>query len=338
MEITVSKRNVPGDGLRFRTITEALKAMPEGSAEPVLILIEPGIYREKLEVRRGNVTLRGTGAPEDVIIEYGDYANMRMEDGSKRGTFRSYVLFLDGDGNALENLTVRNTAFPRREVGQAIALYADGDGICVRNCHLESWQDTLFTGPLPPKELTPGGFVGPKQFDARRMGRQCYENCVISGDVDFIFGSAEVLFYQCELRSVNALAPADQAPESGILGYVTAASTPEGWPCGYVFLECRFTSENCPKGSVYLGRPWRNYAKTVLIRCELGEHIHPAGFHDWNKPESHETCLYGEYGCYGPGADRTCRAPFVHALKEEEAKWFETRSTEISRASNPSRT
>lgn len=313
------RRNVSKNGEGYQTIMEALETIPEGTEE-VIISIGPGVYREKVEVRRNHVTLRGLGKPEETVIEFGDYAKASMPDGNLRQTFRSYVFLLDGDHLTLENLTVRNTAFPRKNVGQALALYADGNEILVRNCHLESYQDTLFTGPLPPTPMTPGSFVGPKEFAERRMGRQRYESCVISGDVDFIFGSAQALFFRCEIVSRNGLTEADQAPEKGILGYVTAASTPKESPVGYVFVECRFTSENCPPGSVYLGRPWRNYAKTALIRCELGAHVHPEGFHDWNKTESHETTEFGEFQCHGPGADVSRRASFVRTFTAEEVK------------------
>lgn len=290
--------------------------------EPVEILVGPGVYDEVVEIRRPNVKVKGIEGADKTVIQYGNYANMIMEDGSKRGTFRSYVFLLDGDHCVLEGLTIRNTAYPRSKVAQALALYADGDGIEVRDCNLESYQDTLFTGPLPPTPVIPGSFVGPKENDVRRMGKQKYVGCTIKGDVDFIFGSAMALFQGCDLISRNAGEEADKAPESGILGYVTAASTPEGYPVGYVFDHCRFLSEGCPKGSVYLGRPWREYARTVLIDCELGEHVHPQGFHDWNKEKARETVFYGEYGSYGPGAVEDERASFVRKVTREEANAF----------------
>ena len=316
------------------SISEAVRMASErfgkgNYAEPVEILVEPGVYEEVVEIRRPFVTVKGAEGPEKTILQYGNYANMLMEDGSKRGTFRSYVCLLDGDENSLEGLTIRNTAWPRSKVAQAIALYADGDGIFVKNCHLESYQDTLFTGPLPPTAMIPGGFTGPKEFDERRMGRQIYEDCVIKGDVDFIFGSAMALFRNCDLVSRNGNAQAEQAPESGILGYVTAASTPEGYSVGYVFDRCRFLGEGCPKGSVYLGRPWRDHAKTVLLDCELGAHIHPSGFHDWNKTKARETVCYGEYQSFGEGADFSGRAPFVTRLTESQAMTFRNAFKEL---------
>lgn len=137
-------------------------------------------------------------------------------------------------------------------MGQALALYVDGDRILFDRCRMLASQDTIFTGPLPPKEIEPNGFIGPKQYAPRINGRHYYKDCFIRGDIDFIFGSATAYFENCELYS--------QDIGREINGYVTAASTPEGQEYGYVFEGCHFTG-NCPPRSVYLGRPWRNLQK-----------------------------------------------------------------------------
>ena len=101
----------------------------------------------------------------------------------------------------------------------------------------------------------------------------------------------------------------------------TAPSTPQGQAYGYVFHRCKFTS-NCPPKTVYLGRPWRNFAKAVFIECELGEHIKDEGFHDWNKKEAHETMFFAECNNFGPGANPKKRESFVKQLTEEEVKEY----------------
>lgn len=305
----------------FPTITDALSHIPDKTDEPVTIQVMPGVYYEKVTINHPNVRLLGTSAA-DCIVTYDDFANDIMPDGSKRGTFRSYTMFVDADSVTLENLTIRNSSFPRSKAGQAIALYADGDRLCVKSCRMESYQDTLFTGPLPPAPLKPGGFTGPKEFAERRTQRQYYKDCYICGDIDFIFGSAIAYFDTCEIASVfsEELPPAKDG-NAPTYGYATAASTPEGSPYGYVFDKCRFTS-TCPRHSVYLGRPWRDYAQTVLIDCCLGEHIRPEGFHDWNKPAARTGCLYAEYNSFGPGADNGARADFVRILSKEEARRY----------------
>lgn len=312
LQLTVSSGACNESPSHFTTIADAVSAVPMDNQEPVEIRILPGVYCEKLTLDRPNLTLIGTD-PQNCILTYGDYAFDSMPDGSKRGTFRSYTCFVDADDITLENLTIRNSSAPRSRVGQAIALYADGDHLTVKNCRLESFQDTLFTGPLPPTVLQPGGFIGPKEFAPRRLTRQLYENCTILGDIDFIFGSAVAFFDRCEIVSAVS-----EESDASILGYATAASTPEGLPYGYVFDHCRFTGD-LPKGSVYLGRPWRDYAKTVLLHCYLGAHIHPAGFHDWNKPNARANCYYAEYENYGPGACTAARDAFVRQLSEQES-------------------
>ncbi|MGN0377130.1 MAG: pectinesterase family protein [Suilimivivens sp.] len=312
---TVSKTDTGND--HFPTLSEAIEKIPTDTNEPVTIFLTPGIYHEKITIARPYVTLAGEDA-KTTIIAFDDCATQIMPDGSKRGTFRSYTMFLNSHDITLSNLTIRNEAFPRSKAGQALALYADGDRIMLKGCRLESYQDTLFTGPLPPAPLSPGGFTGPKEFDERIVGRQYYKNCYICGDIDFIFGSATAYFEDCEIASVysETLAP-DKDGNTPVYGYATAASTPEGYPYGYVFDRCRFTS-TCPDRSVYLGRPWRNFAKTVLINCQLGSHIREEGFHDWNKKEAHGTLFYAEYHSTGEGAAPTKRASFVKQLTDSE--------------------
>ncbi len=314
----------------FASVTEALQSISGNDDSPVTILIAPGVYHEKITIDRPFVTLEGTGAcNEDTVLTYDDYANMVMEDGSKMGTFRSYSVFVDAHDVTLRNLTIENASGDSAVHGQAIALYADGDRLIADSCRLLGHQDTLFTGPLPPKEMQPNGFIGPKQFAPRICGRQYYKDCYICGDVDFIFGSATAYFENCTIESLrrfpvegNPADPERNMEDSRIQGYVTAASTPEDREYGYVFAGCRLISAECPDGTVYLGRPWRNYAKTVFLDCSIGKHIHPALFHDWNKPDARTTVVYGVG--YRNMQDKNVRelfpqcADFVQELQREQ--------------------
>lgn len=313
----------------FHCIQAAIDSISAFNREPVRIELAPGIYHEKLSLEKPFVTLAGMGkTPADTVISYDDFGNDTMPDGTRRGTFRSYTLFVHAADVTLHNLTVENASGDSDTHGQAIALYAECDRFFADSCRLLGHQDTLFTGPLPPKELQPNGFLGPTQFAPRINGRQYYRNCYICGDVDFIFGSATAYFEHCTLESLRRSKPGDATLPAGsgegILspeGYVTAASTPEGQEYGYVFADCEFISRDCPQASVYLGRPWRDYAKTVLIDCALGAHIHPAGFHDWNKVHAHERIFYAEYES-SPQPSRDTRADFVHTLDAAQAAHF----------------
>lgn len=292
----------------FTTITAALASIPSDNTKEITFFIHNGIYQERLSITAPHITFIGE-SKESTILTYNLYARMNMEDGIKRGTFRSYSCLIDTHDFTARNLTFENSSGKGVDVGQALALYVDGDRIVFEDCRFLGGQDTLFTGPLPPKEIEPNGFIGPKQFSPRINGRHYYKNCYIEGDIDFIFGSATAYFEDCELYSKYVGRP--------INSFVTAASTPEGQEYGYVMKNCRFTS-NCPAHSAYLGRPWREYAQTILIDCFIGEHICEEGWNDWGKENAHSTACFGEYGSYGPSADMAKRPHWIRHLSKEQ--------------------
>lgn len=300
-------------------LTDAEKTFPaeKSNLEPVTIHIGEGTYRENLVISRPNLTLLGAGNDKTILV-YGLYALEIMPEGDKRGTFRTASVRINTHDFTAKHLTFQNDAGRGSEVGQALALYVDGDRNYFEDCRLLGSQDTLFTAPLPLKEAQPGGFKGPGEFKPRTQGRHFYKNCYIEGDVDFIFGSGIAYFENCTIFSLARKEPASSEPTDKVAthGYITAASTPEEEPFGYVFKDCKLESD-CPPCSVYLGRPWREWAKTVFLNCEMGEHIHPLGWNDWKKPHGH--FYYGEYKSYGPGASTKTRADFSHQLTDEEA-------------------
>ena len=316
---TLYVSRTPADSSVYPTISAALDAIPMDLNEPACIYLAPGIYHEKITINKPYLTILGTGkSNKDVVLTYDDYALAPMADIGKLGTFRSYSVFIDTHDVTLQNLTIENASGDSLTHGQAIALYADGDRLVIDSCRLIGHQDTLFTGPLPPKEIEPDGFIGPKQFAPRINGRQYYHNCYICGDIDFIFGSATAYFEGCTIASLGP-------------GYATAASTPKGQEYGYVFHDCRFAAEGCPQHTAYIGRPWRDYARVVLMDCAIGAHIHPAGFHDWGKEHAHGTVLFAEYHSYPQDADCGCadscrpfaqRADFVDTLDGAQAAHF----------------
>lgn len=295
----------------FLTIQEAVDSVQDTAAQ-VVIHIKKGVYKEKVHVWKPNITFIGEDVNETVLT-YDDYALKLFENGEKYGTFHSYSLLVAGNNFKASNLTIENSAGIGSVVGQAVAAYVDADMVVFENCRFLGCQDTLFTGPLPPVPMAGGLFGSPMEEYPKIPGRQYYKNCYIEGDVDFIFGTATVVFEDCEIFSF------ERGKETN--GYVTAASTQEGKKYGYVFINCKLTSNAKPK-TVFLGRPWRNYAKTVFINCELGAHIKEEGWNDWNKPEAHDTMYYAEYGSTGEGANDAKRVPYAKILKESEIKAY----------------
>ena len=314
MKITVAQSG-KGD---FLTVGEAFAYIDrlEDKENRIFVQIEDGVYREKPVLNRSHVYITGNGKNATKIV-YDDGAFKKHEDGKPFSTFQTPTLTISGDDCHLARLTIENDAGFGRVAGQAVALYADGDRLIVEDCALLGSQDTLFVGPMPPTNFLNCSFTAPKELAPRKAVRQLYKKCFIRGDVDFIFGGGCVWFEECEIFSQDAKKEGT-APDK-CRGYITAASTPRLQPYGFVFYRCCLTG-NCPEHTVYLGRPWRNYAKTAFIECAMGAHIKPEGWHDWNKEDAHHTVSYEEYYCTGPGADRGGRAGFSHELTETYKK------------------
>ncbi|MDE5692973.1 MAG: pectin esterase, partial [Duncaniella sp.] len=136
-----------------------------------------------------------------------------------------------------------------------------------------------------------------RQITGGKNTRLLFDGCYIEGTTDFIFGPATAYFRECTIQAKSN-------------SYITAASTPEDVKVGYVFDRCRLTA--APEATkVYLGRPWRPYAHTVFINCEMGRHIVPAGWHNWKNPANEATARYGEYGSTGPGAEQASRVAWA---------------------------
>jgi pectinesterase len=204
---------------------------------------------------------------------------------NKMGTFRTYTVKVEGTGITFKNLTIENNA---AQLGQAVALHTEGDKLKFINCRFLGNQDTIYTG----KERT----------------RLYFGDCYIEGTTDFIFGPSTALFERCTICSKRD-------------SYVTAASTPADVEYGYIFKDCKLiAAEGVTK--VYLGRPWRPYAATVFMNCELGSHILPVGWHNWKNPDNEKTARYAEYQNTGAGADTSQRVSWSRQLTAKEAKQY----------------
>lgn len=303
------------------TITEAIAMAKEQHENR--IYITNGTYEEKLVLDLANVEI--TGEDKDkTIITFNDYAKKKDADGIDYGTFRTATLRIDADNVTLKDLTIINSSGNGRDYGQAVALYADGNNIKVENCKLIGCQDTLFTAPLPPKKPGVGtNGKGPKAEFERRNGDQFYINCYIEGDIDFIFGGARAYFYNCTIFSRNNITEEDgKHGENIVKGYVAAPCTPCGEKIGYVFNNCRFESDN-DKETVYLARPWREYAKVVVVNSKLGKHIKKCGWHDWDKKDAHDTIYFAEYNNVNEDnvlVDMSLREDYVQAISNEEVE------------------
>ncbi len=267
----------------FRNIQDAIEVCRAFMTYHKVIFVKKGVYKEKIVVPQWLTNIEILGEDKDeTIITYDDHANIKLSGTTMNmGTFRTYTVCVRGSSITFKNITIENNA-PR--MGQAVALHTEGDRLKFINCRILGNQDTIYTG-------NPGT-------------RLYFQGCYIDGTTDFIFGPSTAWFEDCTIHSkVNS--------------YITAASTPQNVPYGYIFNNCRLTAE--PEATkVYLGRPWRDYGYTLFMNCDMGAHIRPEGWHHWQK-ERIGTARYMEYNNHGEGAKTDGRASWSRQLTKKEA-------------------
>lgn len=270
---------------QFETINQAIEVCRAFMDYHKVIYIKKGTYTEKVVIPSWlqNIELCGEDAASTILTN-NDHANKMFPNTTlKIGTFRTYTLKIEANNVVIKNLTIENNA---PQLGQAVALHTEGDRIRIIGCRLLGNQDTVYTGV----ENT----------------RLYFLNSYIEGTTDFIFGPSTAWFEACTIHSKRD-------------SYVTAASTPQYIRYGYIFNNCTLTAAPGVT-KVYLGRPWRQYAHTLFMNCELGSHIVPGGWRVWTNKEDHTTTRYHEYNNRGEGAAPEQRVDWSRQLTKKEAE------------------
>lgn len=265
----------------YSSIQSAINDTKSFPDQKITIFIKKGIYREKVRIYPWNTNLQLIGADQDSTIIIWDDHFKKINQG-RNSTFQTYTVSVEANDCVLSNLTIRNSAGP---IGQAIALSVSGDRIVIKQCILLGNQDTVYcTG---------------------EGNRQYFSDCYIEGTTDYIFGNAIVFLEKCQLHSLSN-------------SFITAASTTINQDYGFVFRQCKLTAAE-GVDRVYLGRPWRTFAKTVFISCDYGSHILAEGWNDWGKESNQKTAYYGEYA---PGYDLKNRVSWSKKITKKEANRY----------------
>ena len=289
------------------SINETLKKMKSGDT----LFLKSGLYNEKVVVLTDNINIIGE-TMDEVVISNHDWFTKIMPDYNECNTFRTYTLLVAGNNVNISNLTIENTCTPSSRYGQAVALYVEGDNFKATDVILKGAQDTLFTGPLPPDLIIRHqGFLPDFQLRGNKS-RQIYEDCQIYGDVDFIFGTAQALFINCDIISISDKNRKEKT------GYISAPAHNKEDQYGYLFYKCNMISEYKDL-EIYLARPWRDYGTAAFIDCSYGKHISKLGFNKWNNTNRDKTARFYEYN---RDIDITEREPWANQLTKDEKEQY----------------
>ncbi|OAY80569.1 putative pectinesterase/pectinesterase inhibitor 34 [Ananas comosus] len=270
-DMVVDSSGGGGGNGTFARISDAVEAAPENSERRIVIYVKAGTYYENVKVgrKKTNLMFVGDGKGETIVAAGRSFADNYT-------TYRTATFAATGAGFIMKDMTVENWAGPEKH--QAVALRVGADQAVVYRCNIIGYQDTLYV----------------------HSQRQFFRECDIYGTVDFIFGNAAVVLQNCSIwarkplpmqkNTVTAQNRKDPNQNTGIsIHACRVEATPDLEP----------VKSSYP---TYLGRPWKLYSRTVYMQSYMGDHIHPAGWLEWNATFALDTLYYGEYMNYGPGA------------------------------------
>uniref|UniRef100_A0A1D1YL43 Pectinesterase n=1 Tax=Anthurium amnicola TaxID=1678845 RepID=A0A1D1YL43_9ARAE len=276
----------------YRTVQEAVDAAPDHGAERFVIHIKEGVYQETVRVpfEKTNVVFVGDGMGKTVIT---GSLHAQMVGVS---TYNTASVGVNGDGFMAKGLTFENTAGP--DAHQAVAFRSDSDLSVLEEVEFLGHQDTLYAHSL----------------------RQFYKSCRVAGTVDFVFGNSASVFQD----SLLLVRPRQLSPEKGETNAVTAQGrTDPAQATGFVFQNCVVNGteeymglyrQKAAAHKNYLGRPWKEYSRTVLVRCQLEALIRPEGWLQWTGDVGLKTLFYGEFESTGAGANPGARVPWSNQI------------------------
>ncbi|GER29322.1 plant invertase/pectin methylesterase inhibitor [Striga asiatica] len=284
----------------YGTVQEAVDSAPNNSDWRFVIGIKAGMYEETVRVplEKKNVVLLGQGMGNTVITANASVGHHGLT------TYNTATVGVLGDGFMASGLTIQNTAGP--EAHQAVAFRSDSDLSIIQNCEFIGNQDTLYAHSL----------------------RQYYKSCRILGNIDFIFGHSASFFEDCLIL----VAPRQVDPEKGENNVVTAhARIDPGQSTGFVFRNCvingtdeymRLYRAKPDVHKNFLGRPWKEYSRTLFINCTLEALIAPDGWMPWDGEFALGTLYFGEFGNTGPGSNVSGRVGWSSQIPAEHVNSY----------------
>nr|XP_010939847.1 pectinesterase [Elaeis guineensis] len=277
----------------FRTINEAIHKIPPKYDGRYVIYVKEGIYDEAVNLtsKYVNITMYGDGPKKTIVT-----GNKNFVDGTKTSHTATFVA--SGEGFMAVDMGFRNTAGPRKH--QAVALRVQSDRSIFINCRMEGYQDTLYA----------------------QSHRQFYRGCVITGTIDFVFGDASAVFQNCLFLLRRPLDNQKNIVTAHGRAYIHEST-------GFVIQHCKIKADRSlhkveDKVESYLGRPWKEYSRTIFMENQISSFIHPAGYLPWDRDFALKTLYYAEYNNRGEGSNVKDRVkwPGFHVIDRGTAKNF----------------
>lgn len=269
---------------QFKTIGDAINKVPLKNNKTFVIYIKAGVYKEYVMIPKkvNNVVFIGDGPLKTRITGNKNYA-------AGVATFHTSTVVINGDNFMARDIGFENTAGAAGH--QAVALRVSADKAIFHNVHIDSHQDSLYAHTY----------------------RQFYRDCKISGTIDFVFGDAQAVFQKCRfvvrkpMENQACMVTAQGRKDKRSVGAIVIQSSD-------IVAEPEFLAVK-PALKAYLGRPWKEYSRTIIMQSNIDGFIAPEGWSPWMGTFALNTLYYGEYQNTGAGANTAQRVKWAGIKK-----------------------
>ncbi|KAJ4211297.1 hypothetical protein NW759_012775 [Fusarium solani] len=278
----------------YATIQEAINALPASSKITPTVFIYPGTYTEQIVLARAGTTifLGYSESPDDysknqVTITYDKGIDTQADaSNSDSATFYATGNYFQAVNINFKNTFGTTSNYASLGFGVKSSKYASLYG-----CQVYGNQDAL---------LINGFFFA--------------YNSYFEGNIDMIWGSGAGYFLKSTI-----------SPNRNGIALTAHKRTDTTTPAGFVFDQCTITPANgASYSTIYLGRPWNQYARVAYVESDLGSCIPAVGWDDWTNADPRTgNVIFGEYENTGAGSSTSKRASFAKQLSGEDAAQFE---------------
>ena len=246
----------------------------------------------------GQQGLSGTFIPNNFYAEYLTIQNTYNTDPNTTTYYdtKSGSCALDTSASSLQTLYNNGTQCN----SQALALYMNADQAVLNNVNLLSQQDTLYAS-----------VQGCGTYCT--VARQYMWKGLITGNVDYVFGDAALVFDHTNffttwhgltatneetIEAQNKRYPTGTTPTT-----VSSYATSQDYLSGFVCNACKLMSQSTGMTKLYYGRPWdistssypSSYSTFILLNSMVDQ-VNPSGWIGWDGASQYlSTSTYGEY-------------------------------------------
>jgi polygalacturonase/sugar lactone lactonase YvrE len=171
---------------------------------------------------------------------------------------------------------------------QALALWMTADQAILNNVNLTSQQDTLYAGNQAGSTSCSGACIAARQYMWQG---------IITGDVDYVFGDAALVFDHTNFFTTWHGASATGTETIEAQNKLAQTGSSSDYLSGYVCNGCTLMSQSTGMTNLYYGRPYGPYSTWIMLNSYVDQ-LNPVGWIEFSGDTNLPSSTYAEYSTH----------------------------------------